>query len=157
MKVLTTHLMSHWEDQPLNVLVTPRADLFHILFAPTGSPPSKVYGNIRAVASRAAERFWTLTGSSVYLYTPPLPFAGGFGVLLRWGTVTRCTCPAVAFPRPHAQLTCKVNDGSIFTSVPWTSVWTPGHIFVHEVTQTWENESCIFVKLNVWINVSPHW
>lgn len=26
-------------------------------FTPTGSPPSKVYGNIRVVASRAAERF----------------------------------------------------------------------------------------------------
>lgn len=36
---------------------TPRADLWEILFVPTGSPPSKVYGNIRAVASRAAERF----------------------------------------------------------------------------------------------------
>lgn len=33
----------------------------------TGSPPSKVYGNIRAVASRAAERFWRHAGFSLYL------------------------------------------------------------------------------------------
>lgn len=28
------------------------------MLSSAGSPPSKVYGNIRAVASRAAERFW---------------------------------------------------------------------------------------------------
>ena len=42
--------------QNLCILLVFDANIFHLLLL--GSPPSKVYGNMRAVAARSSERIW---------------------------------------------------------------------------------------------------